>query len=488
MSEFSNQYLSIPAIHQGLNEKKFSVVELTQEYLNRVQSSELNAFITVCGDRALQQAQEQQSLLDRDGQVPRETHPLFGVPMGIKDLMTIEGVETTCASEMLRGYRPPYTSTAVTRLEGAGGITLGKLNMDEFAMGSSNENSAFGPVQHPTHPGYVPGGSSGGSSAAVGADLCTVALGTDTGGSIRLPASYCGVVGVKPTYGRVSRYGLIAFSSSLDQVGSLSKSVEDSVYFLDAVAGHDPKDSTSAPVLKPNWIQSLEASKGKMDWSSVRIGVPQEYFGDGLSEKVDQSVRDVLKWCESQGATLKEVSLPHSQYGVATYYIVAVSEASSNLARFDGVRYGARSQDVKDAKDLQEFYLNARSHFGPEVKRRIILGTFALSSGFYDAYYQQACKVRNLIKMDFEKVFEDVDFLISPVSPTPAFKIGEKIDDPLQMYLNDISTIPSSLAGLPAMSIPCGQDEKGLSIGVQIMAPQFEEEKMFALAHAIENR
>jgi aspartyl-tRNA(Asn)/glutamyl-tRNA(Gln) amidotransferase subunit A len=438
---------SISRIHDAFDRKEYSAVELTRRQLGAARGSGLNAFITLCEERAIAQAAKADELISREGRVPRERYPLLGIPLAIKDLFTIEGVRTTCASRMLENYVPPYTATSVSRLEDAGAVTLGKTNMDEFAMGGSNENSAFGKVLHPTHPDRVPGGSSGGSAAAVGADLCVAALGTDTGGSIRLPAHYCGLVGLKPTYGSVSRYGMIAFASSLDQAGPMTRNVRDAAILLDAMSGHDPLDSTSAPRPASRLTDEIDRAP---DWKCLRIGVPAEYFAAGLKPEVESAVRSALAWFEKKGAKLVPIRLPHTGYSVAIYYIVAVSEASSNLARFDGIRFGARSPETTAASDLLDFYRKARALFGPEVKRRIILGTFSLS-------------------------------------PTTAFRFGEK-SDPLQMYLNDILTIPANLAGLPALSMPCGQGEEGLPIGLHLLAPAFGEETLLRAAHAFERR
>ncbi|MGZ3699747.1 MAG: Asp-tRNA(Asn)/Glu-tRNA(Gln) amidotransferase subunit GatA, partial [Bdellovibrionota bacterium] len=417
--------------------------------------------------------------------VPREKFPLLGVPLAIKDNMTIDGVRTTCASKMLENYIPPYTGTAVERLERAGSITLGKTNLDEFAMGGSNENSAYGPVRHATHEDRVPGGSSGGSATAVRAGLCVAALGSDTGGSIRLPASYSGIVGLKPTYGRVSRYGLVAFASSLDQIGPMTVSVSDAATLLEVMGGHDPLDSTSSPQASGAYRQ---ATQREPDWKKLRIGVPKEYQVAGLSPDVEKAIHASLSWFENMGARLVPISLPHTKYSVAVYYLVAVSEASSNLARFDGVRFGVRPPEAAQAQDLASFYKKVRAGFGPEVKRRIILGTFALSSGYSDQYYRQACQVRRLIKQDFDEAFQKVDLIAGPVSPTTAFRLGEKSQDPLQMYLNDIFTIPANLAGLPSISVPCGKDREELSIGLHLQAPQFQEERLLSVAQAFEAR
>jgi len=477
------QFQTIREIHDAYDKRKFSVMEFTQEYLASVKASKHGAFLTLCEERAFAQAKAADAILAKEGKVPRASRPLLGVPMGIKDILLIDGVRTTCASKIIENYVAPYTATAVERLETAGALTLGKLNLDEFAMGGSNENSAFGPVLHPTHPDRVPGGSSGGSATAVKAGLCHASLGTDTGGSIRLPASYCGIVGVKPTYGRISRFGQVAFASSLDQIGPMTHSVEDAALLLDVMCGHDPLDSTSSSLPRMN---AFQATQKRPDWKQMRIGIPKEYFIGGLNPDVEKAIQSSMKWFEAQGAKLVPVSLPHTQYAVAIYYIVAVSEASSNLARFDGVRFGVRPVDANDAKDLAGFYKHVRAAFGPEVKRRIILGTFALSSGYSDAYYKRACQVRRKVKQDFDQAFEQVDLIMGPVSPTTAFKLGEKSKDPLQMYLNDIFTIPANLAGLPAMSLPCGKDSIGLPIGLHLMAPLFGEERLVSVAHDFE--
>jgi aspartyl-tRNA(Asn)/glutamyl-tRNA(Gln) amidotransferase subunit A len=474
-------FTSFKDIHDAYDAKKASPVEVVRSYLDAAQKDARNAYLTFCEDRALTQAKQAEERLRREGKVPRAEEPLFGIPLGIKDVLAIDGVRTTCGSKMLENYVAPYTATAVERLERAGAISLGKLNMDEFAMGSSNENSAFGSVKHPTHPDRVPGGSSGGSATAVRAGLCAAALGTDTGGSVRLPASFCGIVGMKPTYGRVSRSGLVAFASSLDQIGPMTQTVEDAAVLLRAMSGNDPLDSTSAPQGPLGALPSVELSK-------LRIGVPNEYFIGGLQPAVEKSIRAALAWFEKQGAKLVPVSLPHTKYSVAVYYLVAVSEASSNLARFDGVRFGRRPTGAMHSGDLGEFYRKVRAGFGAEVKRRIILGTFALSSGYHDAYYKRACQVRRLIKQDFDHAFEKVDVIAGPVAPTTAFKVGEKVSDPLQMYLNDIFTIPVNLAGLPALSLPCGEDESKLPVGLHLIAPPFGDEKLLAVASLFEKR
>ncbi len=477
---------SIAEVHDGFDNKAFTPLELAQEYLGRIHASQLNAFLTVSEEKAIFQAKKATAELMKWGRVPREAQPLFGIPFGLKDNLVTQGLRTTCGSRILENYVPPYSATVVERVEKAGAVILGKLNMDEFAMGSSNENSAFGPVQHPTHPGYVPGGSSGGSASAVAAGLCVAALGSDTGGSIRLPASFCGVTGVKPTYGRVSRYGLVAFASSLDQIGPLTNSVRDSATVLDVISGADPMDSTSIQGVSEKYVAGLSAP---MDWSKVRIGIPKEYFVSGVQAEVAASMQDAIKWFEKQGAQCVSVTLPHTSYAVSVYYVVAVSEASSNLARFDGVRFGVRPEGLSSSQgDLLSFYKQVRTRFGDEVKRRILLGTFALSSGYSDQYYQKACQVRRLIQQDFTAAFEKVDFILGPVAPTTAFKLGEKSQDPLQMYLNDIFTIPANLAGLPALSVPCGKDSAGLPIGLHLAGRLYSDSELIRIADAFERR
>lgn len=404
--------------------------------------------------------------------------PLFGVPVSIKDNICTHGWETTCASKILTGYIPPYDATVVRKLKEAGAVIFGKCNMDEFAFGSSTESSAFQKTANPYDLSRVPGGSSGGSAAAVAADEAICALGSDTGGSIRQPASLCNVVGVKPTYGRVSRYGLIAFGSSLDQIGPLTKTVEDAAILLNVLAGHDPLDSTSANVPVPDYTKSLAK-----DVKGLKIGLPKEYFAKGLSPEVEKAIRSAVKTYESLGASVHEITLPHTPYAVAVYYVVAVAEASSNLGRFDGVRYGARAE----ASNLLEMYLETRNQgFGAEAKRRILLGTFVLSAGYYEAYYLKGLKVRTLIKNDFEEAFKKVDVILGPTAPEPAFKIGEKSSDPLSMYLSDIYTIPANLAGVPAMSLPAGFSGNGLPIGMQLTAKPFDEETIFRAGSAFQ--
>lgn len=415
----------------------------------------------------------------KDSAEPTKTSgALSGVPISIKDNICIDGWETTCASKILEGYVPPYDATVIQKLKEAGAVIAGKCNMDEFAFGSSNESSAFHPVHNPWDLSRVPGGSSGGSAAAVSADEAFVALGSDTGGSIRQPASFCSVVGIKPTYGRVSRYGLIAFGSSLDQIGPLAKTVEDAALTLKVIAGHDPKDSTSANLPVPDYTKSLVNNvKG------LRIGLPKEYFIKGLDPEVEKTVREAVKVYQDLGAEIREINLPHASYAVHIYYIVATAEASSNLGRFDGVQYGLRSK----SSNLQEMYVETRSQgFGPEAKRRILLGTFVLSAGYYDAYYVRGLKARTLLKKDFEEAFKQVDVILSPTAPTPAFKLGEKSDDPISMYLSDIYTISANLAGIPAISFPGGFSSAGLPIGIQLMAKPFDEETLFRASYSFE--
>lgn len=477
----------ISKIHDDFDSGKITPLELTKQFFAAIKASKHNAYITLCEDRALKQAELLTSDLIKkyNGKVPRSEMPLFGIPLGIKDILTIDGVRTTCGSRMLDNYIPPYTATAVIKLEKAGAISLGKLNMDEFAMGSSNENSAYGPVIHPTHGDRVPGGSSGGSGTAVAADLCVAALGTDTGGSIRLPASFCGIVGMKPTYGRISRYGQIAFASSLDQIGPMTKTVEDSALLCEVMSGVDSKDSTSSEQPVENWTQIARQTKVE-NAKGLRVGVPKEYFIDGIDAEVKNAVEGMIQKFKAQGAEIVPVSLPHTQYAVSTYYVIAVSEASSNLSRYDGVRFGVRPPEAMQAGSLADFYKKVRANFGSEVKRRIILGTFALSSGYYDAYFRKASQVRRLMRADFEKAFQEVDVIVSPVSPTTAFKLGEKSKDPLKMYLTDIFTIPASMAGLPAMSVPIAKDHQGLSIGMHVIAARFNESILIKAGRIIE--
>ena len=468
--------LTIHQLHDLLREGKTSAQEVTQAFLDRITATDerVNAFITVCRQEALQQAEAADARLKAgDGA------PLTGIPLALKDIFVTEGLRTTCASKILDNFVPPYNGTAVAKLKEQGAVILGKLNMDEFAMGSSNENSAFGSVRNPWNGDCVPGGSSGGSAACVAARQAIATLGTDTGGSIRQPASHCGVVGLKPTYGRVSRYGVIAYASSLDQVGPITRDVEDCAMLLGTVAGYDPADSTSVEMPVPDYRATLkDGVKG------LKVGLPKEYFIEGLDPDVKQAVEKAVDTLRELGAEPVEVSLPHTDYAVACYYLIATAEASSNLARYDGVRYGQR---VDQDRGLIDMYMQSRAAgFGPEVKRRIMLGTYALSSGYYDAYYLKAQKVRTLIRQDFLDAFNQVDVILTPVAPTPAFKIGEKTDDPLHMYLSDIFTIPVNLAGTCGMSLPCGISQKGLPIGLQLIGSPFGEETLLRTAYAFE--
>ncbi|NCU16624.1 Asp-tRNA(Asn)/Glu-tRNA(Gln) amidotransferase subunit GatA [Pallidibacillus pasinlerensis] len=463
-------------LQELLRKKEITVSDLVDESLKRIHEVEdkVKAFITVDEENARAKAKE----LDAKLSTEEANNILFGMPIGIKDNIITKDVRTTCASRMLENFDPIYDATVMNKLHNAGAVMIGKLNMDEFAMGGSTETSYFHKTYNPWNLEYVPGGSSGGSAAAVAAGEVPFSLGSDTGGSIRQPAGYCGVVGMKPTYGRVSRYGLVAFASSLDQIGPITRNVEDNAYILQTIAGVDPNDATSADVPVPNYVEQLTG-----DVKGLKIAVPKEYLGEGVHESVRNAVLEALKVLEGLGATWEEVSLPNSKYGVSAYYILSSSEASANLARFDGIRYGYRA---KDAKNLMELYKKSRSEgFGDEVKRRIMIGTFALSSGYYDAYYKKAQQIRTLIKQDFEKVFENYDVVIGPTNPTTAFKIGEKIDDPVTMYVNDLLTIPVNLAGLPGISVPCGFNN-GLPIGLQIIGKHFDEGTVYRVAHAFE--
>lgn len=468
---------SISELHKKLHSKEISVTDLVAESYKRIAQVEdkVQAFLTLDEENARAKAKE----LDEKVGKADEYGLLFGLPIGVKDNIVTKGLRTTCASKILANFDPIYDATVVQKLQTAETVTIGKLNMDEFAMGSSNENSGFKPTKNPWNIEYVPGGSSGGSAASVAAGEVLFSLGSDTGGSIRQPAAYCGVVGLKPTYGRVSRFGLVAFASSLDQIGPITRTVADNAYLLQAIAGVDKMDGTSAPVDVPDYLSALTG-----DVKGLRIAVPKEYLGEGVGEEARQSVLAALKVLEGMGATWEEVSLPHSKYALATYYLLSSSEASANLARFDGVRYGVRSDN---ASSLIELYKQTRSEgFGDEVKRRIMLGTFALSSGYYDAYYKKAQQVRTLIKNDFENVFKKYDVIIGPTAPSTAFKIGEKIDDPLTMYANDILTIPVNLAGVPGISVPCGFGANGLPLGLQIIGKHFDESTVYRVAHAFE--
>ncbi|MEM9449079.1 MAG: Asp-tRNA(Asn)/Glu-tRNA(Gln) amidotransferase subunit GatA [Cyanobacteria bacterium P01_E01_bin.6] len=469
---------SIRDLHEQLTSKERSAVEIAQEALDRIQSLEptLHSFLHVTADKALDQARH----IDQAIAAGDDIGLLAGIPIGIKDNMCTQGIPTTCASRILENFVPPYESTVTQKIAAAGAVMVGKTNLDEFAMGGSTENSAFHPTSNPWDIERVPGGSSGGSAAAVAAGECTISLGSDTGGSIRQPASFCGVVGMKPTYGLVSRYGLVAFASSLDQIGPFARSVEDAAILLGAIAGYDPKDSTSLKTNIPDYTANLNAELPK----GTRVGIIKETFGEGLDPTVEKSVMQAVEHFKGMGATVQEITCPQFRYGLPTYYIIAPSEASANLARYDGVKYGFRKGE---AEDLMQMYTRTRAEgFGPEVKRRIMIGTYALSAGYYDAYYLKAQKVRTLIKQDFEKAFEQVDVLVSPTAPTTAFKMGAKSEDPLSMYLLDLMTIPVNLAGLPGLSLPCGFDEDGMPIGLQIIGNVLQEEKVLQVAYAYE--
>jgi aspartyl-tRNA(Asn)/glutamyl-tRNA(Gln) amidotransferase subunit A len=471
--------LSLIEMQTGLREGRFSSHELVNAALERIGALEpsLHAFLYIAADSALEQADE------ADRRVKVEHLPLRGIPIAIKDVLTVDGMPATAGSKILEGFRPPYTATAVKRLQDAGAIVIGKTNTDEFAMGSSTEHSAYGVTHNPWNHSRVPGGSSGGSAAAVAARLVPAALGTDTGGSVRQPASFCGVTGLKPTYGRVSRYGLIAFGSSLDCVGAFGRSAEDVALIFEIMAGHDPLDATSVEVEVPDVGASLADAHGQgqaLPRQRMRIGVPQEYFIEGMQANVQERTRAAIAQLEALGAEVCEISLPHTEYALPVYYILAPAEASANLARFDGVRYGPRAE----ADSLREVFFKTRGQkFGPEVTRRIMLGTYALSAGYYDAYYGQAQKVRTLIKQDFENAFEQVDLIACPATPTTAFEIGAHKGDPLAMYLEDVFTLPASLAGVPGISFPVGFDGQGLPVGMQLLAPHFREDLLFKVTH-----
>jgi aspartyl-tRNA(Asn)/glutamyl-tRNA(Gln) amidotransferase subunit A len=468
--------LSANEMRQGLDARDFSSVELTNACLNRAEKlAGLNCFTTLTKTEALKDAADADLLIQAG-----KSAPLLGVPVAIKDIICTAGTKTTAGSKILANFIPPYDATVVKKLRVAGAVSLGKLNLDEFAMGSSNENSIFGPVKNPWDQSLVPGGSSGGSAAAVAARICPITLGTDTGGSIRQPAAFCGITGLKPTYGRVSRFGVIAYASSLDQVGGFSRTVTDCAHITQVLCGKDPNDATSSDKPVPNFTAAL--AKGV---KGLRIGVPREYFVAGLSPEIEKAVREALTTLEKQGATLVDISLPHTDIAVSVYYIIAPAEASSNLARYDGIRFGHRAEGKMDLTDL---YSRSRSEgFGKEVQRRILVGTYVLSSGYFDAYYVKAQKARALITKDFTDAFRtSCDVIIGPTTPTPPFKIGEKVSDPVQMYLNDIFTIPVNLAGLPGMSLPCGFTSSGLPIGMQIIGKHWDEETIFQVAAAYE--
>jgi aspartyl-tRNA(Asn)/glutamyl-tRNA(Gln) amidotransferase subunit A len=471
---------SIRELHTQLIKKERSAVEITQEALDRIQALEpkLHSFLCVTAERALEQARA----VDAKIAAGEEIGMLAGIPIGIKDNMCTKGIPTTCASRILENFVPPYESTVTQKLADADAVMVGKTNLDEFAMGGSTETSAYHLTANPWDLSRVPGGSSGGSAAAVAAEECVVSIGSDTGGSIRQPASFCGVVGMKPTYGLVSRYGLVAFASSLDQIGPFGRSVEDTAILLQAIAGHDPKDSTSLKVEIPNYAASLKPDLKLRD--KLRIGIIKETFGEGLDSQVEQAVNKAIEQLQHLGAEIDVVSCPRFRYGLPSYYIIAPCEASANLARYDGVKYGLRAPD---ADNLLSMYTRTRATgFGAEVKRRIMIGTYALSAGYYDAFYLKAQKVRTLIKEDFENAFQQFDVLVCPTAPSTAFKAGEKTTDPLSMYLVDLMTIPVNLAGLPGLSVPCGFDNNGLPIGLQLISNVLREDQLFQVAYAYE--
>lgn len=472
MSGLGVASLTLSDVRAGLLKKTFSAIELAEAALTfaQAENAKTNAYLTFSPERALAAAAKVDAEIARGGYIGA----LAGVPLGVKDVIVTKNLRTTCGSRILENYVPPYDATAVSRLEAEGAVVLGKLNCDEFAMGSSNENSAFGPVRNPRALDRVPGGSSGGSAAAVAQGTAVITLGSDTGGSVRQPASFCGVVGVTPTYGRVSRYGLAAFASSLDHIGPFARTVEDAATVLQVMAGRDELDSTSAFAPVDDY-QALMRHPVK----GMRLGLPVEYF-EGLNSATGNVIQAAIRQLESLGCEIRRISLPHTKYALSCYYIIATAEASSNLARYDGVRYTIRSE----AGTLSEMYRNTRGEgFGAEVKRRIMLGTYVLSAGYYDAYYRKAQQVRTLIAADFTRAFEEVDAIVTPVSPFPAFKIGEKVDDPLAMYLSDVYTLTGDLAGVPCMSVPCGESPEGLPVGLQIFAKHFDEATMFRVAY-----
>jgi aspartyl-tRNA(Asn)/glutamyl-tRNA(Gln) amidotransferase subunit A len=471
------KFLTIDAARTAVQERKTTAYALAEAHYDRIrqEDGQIGAFLTLSKERALEQADR----IDRMAAEGKTLPALGGVPVGIKDVMSTRGVRTTAGSKILDNYIPPYDGTAVARMEAAGAVVLGKMNCDEFAMGSSNENSAYHPVHNPRDLSRVPGGSSGGSAAAVAADMAVVALGSDTGGSIRQPASFCGVVGLMPTYGRVSRYGLIAFASSLDHIGPLAKTVRDAAIVLRTIAGRDPMDSTSADVAVPDYVGELDKPVRGM-----KLGVAQQYFSEGLDDEVRQAVEAAIDKLKALGCDIVPVSLPHTPYAIPTYYLIATAEASSNLARYDGVRYSRRARGVNT---LSEMYRRSRDEgLGAEVKRRIMLGTYALSAGYYDAYYLKAQKVRTLLTRDFDEAFRKVDAIVTPTSPTAAFRLGEKSNDPLAMYLADIYTVTADLAGIPGISVPCGESKEKLPIGLQILGKHFAESTILRVAHAYE--
>ncbi|HXB62350.1 MAG TPA: Asp-tRNA(Asn)/Glu-tRNA(Gln) amidotransferase subunit GatA [Acidobacteriaceae bacterium] len=476
LDSINTDTLTIDSVRDAIATKTHTATAIAEAHFARIEAKDgaINSYLALSVERALAQAAKIDTLAAKGDPLP----PLAGVPIGIKDVLTMKGSPATASSRILEGYEPPYDCTAVARLEAAGAVLLGKLNCDEFAMGSSNENSAYGPVHNPRALDRVPGGSSGGSAAAVAAGFAVGTLGTDTGGSIRQPAAFCGVVGMLPTYSRVSRYGLIAFASSLDRIGPFTRTVKDTATMLQVTAGYDPLDATSSRHAVPDYVAAL-----KKPVAGLRIGVPEEYFGDGLEPEIRAAVEKTIDNLKAQGCTVKPISLPHTRYAVPTYYVVATAEASSNLARFDGVRYGLRA----DNSTLSNMYRKTRDKgFGPEVKRRILLGTYVLSAGYYDAYYKKAQQVRMLLTRDFLTAFGEVDAIVTPMTPAPPFKIGEKSDDPLAMYLADIYTVAASLAGICGISVPCGETSDKLPIGVQILGKHFDEETVLRVAQAVE--
>ena len=470
---------TIDEVRSAIRERQTTAVSLAESFYSKIEATDaaVGAYLTLCKDRAMQKAAAIDALASNGDDLP----PLAGVPVGIKDVMVTRGVRTTAGSKVLENYIPPYDCTAVARLEAAGAIVLGKMNCDEFALGSSNENSAYKAVHTPRDLTRVPGGSSGGSAAAVAAGMAVATLGSDTGGSIRQPASFCGIVGLMPTYGRVSRYGLIAFASSLDHIGPLTSTVKDAAIMLRTIAGRDPMDSTSADVPVSDYVAELDKPV-----RGLRLGVPKEYFGEGLDSEVRTAVELAIQKLAALGCEVVPISLPHTEYAIPTYYIIATAEASSNLARYDGVRYGHRAKAVRSLSDMYE--RTRDEGFGAEVKRRIMLGTYALSAGYYDAYYLKAQRVRTLLARDFEEAFKKVDAIVTPTSPTAAFKLGEKTEDPLAMYLADVYTVTADLVGIPGISVPCGETRENLPIGLQILGRHFDESTILRLAHVYEER
>jgi aspartyl-tRNA(Asn)/glutamyl-tRNA(Gln) amidotransferase subunit A len=470
--------LTVASTRTAIAQRHTTATALAESFYQKIETDDgaVRAYLTLCRERALEQAARVDAMAQKGESLP----PLAGVPIAVKDVMVMRGVRTTAGSKVLENFIAPYDCTAVARLETAGAVVLGKTNCDEFAMGSSNENSAYGPVRNPRDTARVPGGSSGGSAAAVAAGTAVAALGSDTGGSIRQPAAFCGVVGMMPTYGRVSRYGLIAFASSLDHIGPITKTVKDAAILLRHMAGRDPMDSTSADFPVPDYETEIEKPV-----RGLKLGMAKEYFGEGLDDEVRRAVEAAIHKLAAAGCEVVPVSLPHTKYAIPTYYLVATAEASSNLARYDGARYGLRAPQNKTLADM---YRRTRgAGFGAEVKRRIMLGTYALSAGYYDAYYLKAQRVRTLLARDFEAAFQKVDAIVTPTTPTPAFKLGEKSDDPLAMYLADIFTVTADLVGIPGISVPCGKSPEGLPIGIQILGRHFDESTLFRLGHAVEH-